>query len=141
MGHLNRIACLAALRCPTVQRGVLRMSQICEQAAGFDAGFLDAYTGGDIETRDQVLKLFLVQSHLLLGRLESALAAPKDWRDAAHSLKGCARSVGANGVADLALHAESEDRASESVKLQRLAEIRSSLEVTVAQVEALLHGA
>jgi HPt (histidine-containing phosphotransfer) domain-containing protein len=105
----------------------------------FDAKFLDTYTGGDDEARDQVLKLFLVQSHMLLGRLEDALGNSGAWGEAAHSLKGCARSVGANTVADLAHGAEGESQAAKPQQLERLAEIKSALEATAAQVQALIH--
>ena len=107
--------------------------------AQFDVNFLDAYTGGDRETRDQVLKLFLVQSHMLLGRLESALADPKEWGEAAHSLKGCARSVGANTVADLASRAESQSEASEAARRTAISELVAALASTSAQVESLVH--
>lgn len=107
----------------------------------FDSQFLDAYTGGDNETRDQVLKLFLVQSHMLLGRLEDALGNPPAWGEAAHSLKGCARSVGANTVADIALQAEAEGVAEKNVQRERLIDLKSALEATAAQVQALIHKA
>jgi HPt (histidine-containing phosphotransfer) domain-containing protein len=106
----------------------------------FDAEFLDAYTGGDDETRDQILKLFLVQSHLLFGKLEMALGRPKAWLEAAHSLKGCARSVGANTLADLAARAESEFEVAEVVQRRRLGELERALGATSTQVEALIHG-
>jgi HPt (histidine-containing phosphotransfer) domain-containing protein len=118
------------------------MSGVQEGARGceFDPLFLDAYTGGDTETRDQVLKLFLVQSHLLFGRLETSVGDPMGWGEAAHSLKGCARSVGANGVADLASRAESESSAPQTVQGRRLIELKLALETTSSQVEALIHG-
>jgi HPt (histidine-containing phosphotransfer) domain-containing protein len=106
----------------------------------FDAEFLDAYTGGDDETRDQILKIFLIQSHLLFGKLEMALGRPRAWLEAAHSLKGCARSVGANALADLAAGAESEFEAAEAVHGCRLEELQGVLGATAAQVEALIHG-
>src|SRR5215470_14005151 len=98
--------------------------------AQFDASFLDVYTGGDVEARDQVLKLFLVQSHMLLGKLEVAVGNSKAWGEAAHSLKGCARSVGANTVADIALRAEGEAAAAKDVQSQRLGELKSALDAT-----------
>jgi len=110
-------------------------------AAEFDAQFLDAYTGGDNDVRDQVLKLFLVQSDMLLGRLESAIGSPKAWAEAAHSLKGCARSVGANKVADLAARAEGELSASKSAQIQQLDELRSAFKAASALVEALIRSA
>lgn len=109
--------------------------------AEFDAQFLDAYTGGDNEARDQVLKLFLVQSHLLLGRLESAIGFPKVWAEVAHSLKGCARSVGANTVADIAARAENDALAQKNVQSQRIRELQSALDETSTLVEALIHTA
>jgi HPt (histidine-containing phosphotransfer) domain-containing protein len=118
------------------------MSAIHDSPASllFDAQFLEPYTGGDNETRDQILKIFLVQSHLLFGKLEVALGRPKAWMEAAHSLKGCARSVGANTLADLAARAESEFEAAQAVQGRRLVELERALEATSTKVEALIHA-
>lgn len=110
------------------------------EGAEFDAGFLDAYTGGDPEMRDEVLKIFLDQSRLLLARLEDAMEEGQAWRDAAHSMKGCARSVGANTLADIAARAEGEGP-SHPVRLRALDEMRAALLSTHAKVEALMRPA
>lgn len=107
--------------------------------AEFDAAFLDAYTGGERDLRDDVLRIFLEQSRLLLDRLEAALNGNKAWSEAAHSLKGCARSVGANALADLARRAEGEGRSAKDAREETLAALRAALEDTHAQVEALMH--
>lgn len=106
--------------------------------AEFDAAFLDSYTGGEKDLRDDVLRIFLDQSRLLLDRLEAALNGHKAWSEAAHSLKGCARSVGANTVADLAQKAEGEGRAARDIREASIAALRRALEDTHAQVEALM---
>ena len=85
-----------------------------EANAAFDASFLDVYTGGDKEIRNQVLELFLTQVELLLKRLKDAQGDERAWHEAAHSLKGCASGVGASGLAGLARAAEQEKSASEA---------------------------
>ena len=60
---------------------------------------------GDTALEAEILGLFARQSRLYFGQLEKAATA-KEWHAAAHTLKGCARSVGAFHIADLAAEAE-----------------------------------
>ena len=109
-----------------------------DASVAFDAAFLDIYTGGDKDVRDQVLKLFLTQGELLLDRLRKAQGDSRAWHEAAHSLKGCASGVGANGLAGLAREAEQKagsPGAEQGAIIDRLA---AAFRATADQVRALL---
>lgn len=111
-----------------------------ELKASFDPSFLDAYTGGDTGIRNQVLEMFLDQAALLLERLDDARGDAKAWHAAAHSLKGCASGVGANGIADLARLAEQRAAGPEDIYDKTLRDLRTALAQTSDQVRELLAG-
>ena len=66
---------------------------------------LRRYTLGNAEVEREVLQLFCEHAPIMLGRLKAA-AGEKDWRDAAHALKGSALALGAWRIATLAEQAE-----------------------------------
>jgi hypothetical protein len=70
-----------------------------------DLAHLEAQTMGNAKLRDEVLRLFLRQSDECVGRIRSAedVAAR---REAAHTLVGSARGVGAFSVAYVASEIE-----------------------------------
>jgi HPt (histidine-containing phosphotransfer) domain-containing protein len=70
-----------------------------------DHDHLSRYTFGNRELELEVLNLFAAQAPEYVGALRDA-RTEKTWRDAAHSLKGSARAVGAHFVAELAQRAE-----------------------------------
>jgi HPt (histidine-containing phosphotransfer) domain-containing protein len=106
----------------------------------FDPSVLDPYTGGDVEVRDQVLELFLDQAELLITELDHARGSTEAWMQAAHSLKGCARNVGANAIADLAFRAERRPAGVADEQAQVLEALREAMTATSAKVKALLGG-
>ena len=114
------------------------VGQSAEANAAFDASFIDIYTGGDKQVRDQVLELFLAQGELLLQRLREALGNERAWHEAAHSLKGCASGVGANGLAAVAREAERQGAAGKTEQAATLDELVSAFEVTARKIKALL---
>lgn len=59
-----------------------------------DLVHLARYTLGNRSLEQEVLGLFLTQSALYLSRLKDAMDE-KTWRDAAHTIKGSARGIGA----------------------------------------------
>lgn len=73
--------------------------------APIDRVHLARYTMGNVALEIEVLGLFVDQAPLTLRELQD-LASPKAWRDAAHTLKGSARAVGAGRVAMCAERAE-----------------------------------
>ncbi len=70
-----------------------------------DRDHLARYTFGNIELELEVLQLFAEHAPRYLDGLRSA-TSEKEWRDAAHTLKGSAGAVGAFHVAELAQGAE-----------------------------------
>jgi HPt (histidine-containing phosphotransfer) domain-containing protein len=71
-----------------------------------DLAHLRRFTFGDLALEKEVLLLFVTQLPETLAALRSA-ACERDWRMAAHTLKGSSRAVGAWRIASLAQDAES----------------------------------
>lgn len=103
-----------------------------------DLVHLSRYTLGERELEREVLELFCTQSLLYLERLKDA-RSDKDWKDAAHSLKGSARAIGAWRTADAAESAEalSGDALAQSRAL-RIGEIESSVREAETYIGSLL---
>lgn len=74
-------------------------------AAPIDHAYLSRYTFGNRALELEVLRLFADQAPDYLADLRAA-TTEKAWRDAAHTLKGSARAVGALRVAERAEKAE-----------------------------------
>lgn len=70
-----------------------------------DLAHLRRYTLGDRALEEEVLRLFLAQLPETIASLRSA-ATERDWKIAAHTLKGSSRAVGAWRIASLAQEAE-----------------------------------
>lgn len=70
-----------------------------------DLVHLARYTLGDRSLEREVLELFGAQSRLYLKRLQAA-TCDESWRNAAHTIKGTARAIGAWRVAHSAEAAE-----------------------------------
>jgi len=70
-----------------------------------DLKHLRRYTFGDAALEREVLELFFAQLPATLKALGTA-QTPKDWKVAAHTLKGSGRAVGAWRIARLAEQAE-----------------------------------
>jgi HPt (histidine-containing phosphotransfer) domain-containing protein len=75
-----------------------------------DIDHLNQYTGGDRDLNEEILRLFAQQCRAMVARLEELAqiegAGGKSWHEAAHTLKGAARGVGAFALADIAAEAE-----------------------------------
>lgn len=94
----------------------MELFSVTREANGFSEGdaarglpidhrHLRRFTFGSEALEHEVLGLFAGQAPESLEALKRALDA-KSWRDAAHTLKGSARAVGAWRVADRAAEAE-----------------------------------
>lgn len=70
-----------------------------------DLEHLAVYTGGDTELQKDVLEIFAQQADTYIRNLVTATEASV-WKDAAHTLKGAARGIGAWPLADLCIQAE-----------------------------------
>ena len=103
-----------------------------------DLVHLSRFTLGDLALEREVLRLFCTQSFLCLDQLRAAQSG-KHWIDAAHSLKGSARAIGAWGVADCAERAERlrEENMAQG-RSQYIAEIDSALRETHVFIASLL---
>ncbi|HAH64076.1 MAG TPA: Hpt domain-containing protein [Rhizobiales bacterium] len=114
---------------PAVRKGSVRP---------VDLVHLSRYTLGERELEREVLELFCTQSLLYLERLKTA-QSDKDWKDAAHSLKGSARAIGAWRTAEAAERAEAlsgEDLASS--RALSLRDVESSLAEAETYIGSLL---
>ena len=103
-----------------------------------DLVHLSRYTLGQRELEWEVLELFCTQSLLYLERLKAA-QSDKDWKDAAHSLKGSARAIGAWRTAEAAERAEAlsgEDLVSS--RALSLRDVESSLSEAETYIGSLL---
>ncbi len=70
-----------------------------------DLVHLARFTMGNRTVEREVLELFSCQSEVYLQRLKDA-STEKEWREAAHTIKGAARGIGAWRVAETAETAE-----------------------------------
>lgn len=70
-----------------------------------DFDHLQRFTMGNRSLEREVLSLFRTQSHACIDRLKTA-ADDRDWREAAHTLKGAAAGIGAWAVHDASGKAE-----------------------------------
>lgn len=80
-------------------------TQGCSNELPVDLEHLRRYTLGDKALEDEILRLFLAQLPETIASLRSA-ATERDWKMAAHTLKGSSRAVGAWRIARLAQQAE-----------------------------------
>lgn len=74
-------------------------------AAVIDLSQLATMTGGDAELAVEALGIFR-QSTDLWGRMLDPSSEPEHWADAAHAIKGAARSVGLMALGDACEEAE-----------------------------------
>lgn len=100
------------------------------ETAAIDHAHLARYTAGDAALERELLSMFADQSAVYMTRLRGAKTV-EAWQDAAHSLKGSAKAVGAFRVAAAA-------KAAEAAPPQCPREERERL---VARLETLLQDA
>lgn len=102
-----------------------------------DLVHLGRYTLGDAALEREILGLFLGQIPLTIEALKFA-PTDKDWYQAAHTLKGSGRAVGAWRVARLAQQAEKlggiADKAACEAIVQKIEEAVAEAEAYVASV-------
>lgn len=79
-----------------------------DDAPVFDRAQLDRYTMGDHALQTELFGLFFDEAEAQLDHMEAALAngAPQAWRDAAHSMKGSAGSLGLIALREVVTRAE-----------------------------------
>jgi HPt (histidine-containing phosphotransfer) domain-containing protein len=94
-----------------------------------DFEYLESYAGGDLSLVEEVLGLFQEQTRLWGPMLDSGSAG---WKDAAHTLKGAARGIGANQLANACEAAELSGPGA-------LPTVHAELDAALADVAAYLH--
>ncbi|MFN7166286.1 MAG: Hpt domain-containing protein [Pannonibacter sp.] len=87
--------------------------------APVDRSVLAVSTFGNAELEQEVLRLFLSQSQMLISRIAEASATVAA-ADHVHTLKGSARAIGAGRLADVCETVEEELRAGEGPALLTL---------------------
>lgn len=105
-------------------------------AAPIDHAHLARYTFGNRALEIEVLELFSDQAPEYLGNLKAA-RTEKAWRDAAHTLKGSARAVGAFRVAEHAARAEALRPAADAPACLRVIE---SIEAALFEARVYVAG-
>ena len=103
-----------------------------------DFAYLEAYAGNDQAVVDEVLALFREQASLWLRLLDPS-ADGEAWRDAAHTLKGSARAVGAAALAEVCAAAEEVADADPARRARLLEEVRDALDLVLADIAAYAH--
>lgn len=99
-----------------------------------DFAWLEAYARNDTLVIEEVLNLFVQQAEIWSSLLD--ISHP-GWRDAAHTLKGTAASIGAQALAKAA---EAAERGDEHGAAARLEKVRDALDAALMDVAAYLHG-
>jgi HPt (histidine-containing phosphotransfer) domain-containing protein len=94
-----------------------------------DFGYLETYAGQDMALVEEVLGLFREQAKLWGPMLREGEAG---WRDAAHTLKGAARGIGANRLGQACEEAEEKGASA-------LPTVHAELDAALADVAAYLH--
>ena len=108
--------------------------------APVDLAHLARYTLGDVALEREVLELFCTQSVSYLEQLRAA-TSHKAWSEAAHSLKGSARAVGAWRAARAAEHIEAlREDIPPDVRAAQVDELEASLQEAAAFVASLGDG-
>ena len=97
-----------------------------ETTGAVDFAYLEGFTAGDKQVIAEVLALFLQQAE---GWVVSLRAADPGWRDVVHTIKGAARGVGANPLADACARAEAAGESG-------LPGVRQALSEAIAAVAA-----
>lgn len=80
-----------------------------DQPELIDRAHLSTMTGGDVDLAQEIIEIFREQADIWAKMLDPA-SPPRQWADAAHSLKGAALSLGANPLAAACATAETLGR-------------------------------
>lgn len=123
-------------------KGAIQATQNADAGAAdpaiFDRKHLSQYTGGDDALERELVGLFLAQFAPVQAQLNEAASAD-DWKFAAHSLKGSARSIGAPRIAALTEEIEDIGWTGEAkLKKRVLAELDEAMAAFAAEAEKLL---
>lgn len=107
-------------------------------AAVIDLSKLETMTSGDVDLAIEALGIFR-QSADLWGRMLDPHAEPDQWADAAHGIKGAARSVGLMALGDACEEAERLGRAGGATPAQAGVAISAVKDRLGEAIEAIAH--
>ncbi len=102
-----------------------------------DLVHLSKYTFGDRGLETELLGLFRSQAGIYVERLASAADA-KEWSDAAHSLKGSARGLGAWALGDIAEEIEHHDFDDENLRADDITRLRAAITVVNGFIDEVM---
>tara|TARA_R110002124_G_scaffold64661_1_gene176466 strand:+ start:25 stop:441 length:417 start_codon:yes stop_codon:yes gene_type:complete len=109
----------------------------CDVARPLDLVHLAKYTFGDRGLECELLGLFRSQAGIYVTRLETAVNA-KEWADAAHSLKGSARGLGAWALGDIAEDVEPLSFDDEAGRAAAVVRVREAILVVNVYIDELM---
>ena len=104
------------------------------QGSPIDLVHLAKYTHGNKELEAEVLELFLHQSEQYLDKLKNS-STEKDWKEAAHTIKGSAKGIGAWQVAK---KAEAVEKIDYSLVRDSKATLIESLESSMSKAKGYI---
>lgn len=105
----------------------------CGASRPIDLVHLSKYTLGNRSLENELLGLFRSQADVYLARLDAA-GDEKEWQNAAHSLKGSARGLGAWALATLAEEAE---KTALAARADIMAQIRDAIVAVNAFIDSV----
>ena len=103
-----------------------------------DFAYLESYAAQDQAVIEEVLNLFREQA-ALWRRLLDPQGPAEGWRDAAHTIKGSARGIGAGALAEACAAAEQASDADEIGRSVQLSRLLTALDLVLADIAAYLH--
>jgi hypothetical protein len=112
-----------------------------EQGPTVDQAHLNRMTGGDSALASEVLGLFREQWDLW-ARLLAPTTPTLDWGNAAHTIKGSARGIGAWQLAEICGSAEEAARTEELTRDQKrvwLEAISNEMDAVIAEIARIEH--
>ncbi|HUD52166.1 Hpt domain-containing protein [Parvibaculum sp.] len=102
-----------------------------------DLVHLSRYTLGNRSLEVELLGLFRAQAGVYVARLQDA-ANEKEWKDAAHSLKGSARGLGAWALGDIAEEAERRAGDDAAGRAYMIGRIRDAIDTVNLYIDELM---
>lgn len=103
-----------------------------------DFAYLESYAAHDAQVIEEVLGLFREQAAMWL-RLLDPVGPAESWRDAAHTLKGSARGIGAAALAEACAAAEQAGGLTPQARGAVLETVRDALDLVLADIAAYQH--
>lgn len=107
-------------------------------ARAIELSQLEMMTGGDVGLAVEALGIFR-QSADLWSRLLDHQAEAEQWADAAHGIKGAARSVGAMDLGDVCETAEKLGRSGSASRVEAVVAISAVKDALGQALEAMAH--